>query len=594
MPWTQVYNPAYSETISTIFAAAPVVVLLGTLGLLGWSAPRAAAVGLITALAVAIGVYGMPWQSALAAAGYGAGFGLFPIGWIVFAAVFLYVLTVDTGEFDKVKASVVALSPDQRIQALLIAFCFGAFIEGAAGFGTPVAISAALLIGTGFPPLYAAGLALIANTAPVAFGALGTPIITLAKVTGLPEMQLSAMVGRQLPLFSLIIPAWMVCTMAGWRGLKGVWPAVLVCGGTFAALQFLISNYLGASLTDVVAGLGSMIALTALLRVWSPRDIWRFPRSTESAESLAAAIPDGDGRGAAELGNVSSYSSRDIAHAWAPWIILSACVFLWGIPQFRTFLNGGAPQPTQPPAAANESSIGKAQPWYARPNPLSGISQLQWPIPELHQQVRRDTSIVGGSDEPEAAIFVFNWLSATGTGIMFAAILSALWMGIAPARFVWLFFHTVFRLRASLFTIAAMLAIAFTTRYSGSDVTLGLAFTHTGMFYPFFAAMLGWLGVALTGSDTSSNALFGNLQRITAERLDLSPILMCAANSAGGVMGKMIDAQSIVVAGAATNQQGTEGQILRFVFWHSIALASLVGLVTLIQAYLLPGMIPVP
>src|SRR5262245_43271381 len=335
MPWTQVYNPAYSQLVSTLLAAAPVVVLLGTLGLLSWSAPRAAAAGLVTAVAVAIGIYGMPWQSALAAAGYGACYGLFPIGWIVLAAVFLYVLTVDAGQFEIVKASVVALSPDQRIQALLIAFCFGAFIEGAAGFGTPVAISAALLIGTGFPPLYAAGLALIANTAPVAFGALGTPIITLAKVTGLPEMQLSAMAGRQLPLFSLIIPAWMVVTMAGWQGLVGVWPAVLVCGGTFAILQFLISNFVGPSLTDVVAGIGSMIALTSLLRVWKPRDTWQF------TDSHAAAVP--------------AFTHREIAHAWAPWIILSLCVFIWGVPQLRTILNGGTP-PAQTTAAAADSA----------------------------------------------------------------------------------------------------------------------------------------------------------------------------------------------------------------------------------------------
>src|SRR3990172_2120734 len=274
--WTQIYNPTGSVIISTLLAAAPVVVLLGTLGLLGWSAPKAAAAGLVTALAVAIGVYGMPWQAAFAAAGYGACFGLFPIGWVVLAAGFPYVMTVEAGEFEIVKASVVALSPDQRIQALLIAFSFGAFIEGAAGFGTPVAISAALLIGTGFPPLYAAGLALIANTAPVAFGALGTPIITLAKVTGLPEMQLSAMAGRQLPLFSLIVPAWMVCTMAGRRGLGGVWPAVLVCGGTFATVQFLISNYIGPSLTDVAGGVTSMVALAALLRFLQPRAVWRF------------------------------------------------------------------------------------------------------------------------------------------------------------------------------------------------------------------------------------------------------------------------------------------------------------------------------
>jgi lactate permease len=551
MPWTQVYNPTGSELVSTLLAAAPVIVLLGSLGLLGWPAARAAAAGLVTALAVAIGVFGMPWQTAAAAAGYGACFGLFPIGWIVLAAVFLYVLTVDAGEFDKVKASVVALSPDRRIQALLIAFCFGAFIEGAAGFGTPVAISAALLIGAGFPPLYAAGLTLIANTAPVAFGALGTPIITLAKVTGLPEMHLSAMAGRQLPLFALIVPAWMVCTMSGWRGLRGVWPAVLVCGGTFAAVQFAVSNFVGPSLTDVAGGLASLAALATLLRYWRPRQIWDFAANAEEAVPIAAPQSP-----------LPSYSRREIARAWLPWIILSACVFLWGVPQFRSVLD-----------RATERS---------------------WSVPYLHEQVRPDAAIIGGDGTPKIAQFRFNWLSATGTGIMVAAILSAFWIGISPARFVRLFFHTLHRLRWPLFTIAAMLAIAYTTQYSGTDVTLGLAFTHTGRLYPFFAPLLGWLGVALTGSDTSSNALFGNLQRITAERLGLNPILICAANSTGGVMGKMIDAQSIVVATSATGQHGEEGRILRFVFWHSIALASLVGLLTLVQAYLLPDMIPGP
>jgi lactate permease len=574
MPWTQIYNPTGSALLSTLLAAAPIVVLLGGLGLLRWSAPKAAAAGLVTALAVAIGVYGMPWQMAVAAASYGACFGLFPIGWIVLAAVFLYVLTVESGEFEKVKASVVSLSPDQRIQALLIAFSFGAFIEGAAGFGTPVAISAALLIGTGFPPLYAAGLALIANTAPVAFGALGTPIITLAKVTGLPEMQLSAMAGRQLPLFSLIIPTWMVVTMGGWRGLRGVWPAVLVCGGTFATIQFLISNYFGPSLTDVVAGVASMASLVMLLRFWRPRDVWRFAGPSGELASVDRQI------------YTPVYTRREIARAWTPWVILSACVFLWGVPQVRTLLNGGNPLAAQ---STPEGTMDLS--WWNRPNSLAGVSEQTWKVPYLHEQVRPDASVVA-EGAPKAAEFRFNWLSATGTGIMVATVLSAFWIGVSFTQFCRLFLHTLRRLRWSLFTIAAMLAIAFTTQYSGTDVTLGLAFTHTGVLYPFFAAMLGWLGVALTGSDTSSNALFGNLQRVTAERLGLNPILICAANSTGGVMGKMIDAQSIVVASAATGQVGGEGQILRFVFWHSVALATLVGLLTLLQAYLMPIVIP--
>ena len=576
MVWTQPYNPTGSELLSTLAAAAPVVVLLGALALAGWSAPRAAAAGLLTALAVAIGIYGMPWQSAIAAAAYGACFGLFPIGWIVFTAVFLYILTVEAGAFEKVKASVVAISPDRRLQALLIAFSFGAFLEGAAGFGTPVAISGALLMGAGFPPLYAAGLTLIANTAPVAFGGLGTPIITLAKVTGLPEMQLSAMAGRQLPLFSLIVPAWMVCTMSGWKGLRGVWPAVVVCGGTFATVQFLVSNYLGPSLTDVLGGGASMLALTALLRVWRPREVWHF-----------AEERDNDAARAGMASNARQCSRRETVRAWAPWAILSACVFLWGIPQFRTLLDGGKPA-VNPSAATAAAAPG----WWERPNFLSGISERRWPVPHLHGLVQPDATATGGESKPKPAEFRFNWLSATGTGILVAAILSAAWLGITPYRFGRAWLHTLHRLRESLFTIAAMLAIAYVTQYCGSDVTLGLAFARTGVLYPFFAAMLGWLGVALTGSDTSSNALFGNLQRITAERLGLNPILICAANSTGGVMGKMIDAQSIVVASAATGQHGGEGQILRFVFWHSIVLASLVGLLTLVQAYWLPQMIP--
>jgi lactate permease len=598
MVWTQNYDPLGAEWLSTLVAAAPIVVLLGALGVLNWSAPRAAAAGLVTALTVAIGAYGMPWRSALAAAGYGAAFGMFPIGWIVLAAVFLYVLTVEAGEFEKVKASVAALSGDQRIQALLIAFSFGAFIEGAAGFGTPVAISAALLIGTGFPPLYAAGLALIANTAPVAFGALGTPIITLARVTGLPEDQLSAMAGRQLPLFSLIIPAWMVCAMAGWRGLVGVWPAVLVCGGSFAVVQFVISNYLGPSLTDVAGGITSMVALALLLRVWRPREEWRFPASGEEADDVAGAplppVPE----------PVRNYSRRETVRAWMPWAILSACVFLWGVPAFRTILEGGKWQAAATPAVSTSpapasngsaaSSIAAAAPplkWWERPNALTGIGERRFAAPALHLQVRPDKAAIG-EDALKPAEFRFNWLSATGTGIMVATLLSAAWMGVPPARYGRTLVATIHRLRWSLFTIAAMLAIAFTTQYSGADVTLGLAFTRTGWAYPFFAPMLGWLGVALTGSDTSCNALFGNLQRITAERLGLNPILICASNSTGGVMGKMIDAQSIVVASAATGQHGEEGRILRFVFWHSVVLAALMGLVTLAQAYWLPWMIP--
>ncbi|MEN6495667.1 MAG: lactate permease LctP family transporter [Thermoguttaceae bacterium] len=575
MEWVQVYNPTGSVILSTLLAALPIVVLLGLLGILEWSAPRAAAAGLATALAVAVFACKMPWPMALASAGYGACFGLFPIGCIVLGAVFLYSLTVEMGQFEKVKSSVASLSPDRRIQALLIAFCFGAFLEGAAGFGAPVAISAALMIGAGFRPLHAAGLALVANTAPVAFGSLGTPITTLSKVTDIPEMQLSMMIGRQLPFFSLLVPAWMVVMMSGWRGLRGAWPAVLVSGGSFATVQFLTANYLGPTLGDVTGGLTSLVLLVLLLRVWQPKEIWRFDGETDAPTVEAAA---------------TQFTRREIATAWVPWLLLSACVFLWGMPPVRTLLDGGL----SPAAISAHTSSADAVAfrWWERPNLLAGYTEFRFAVPRLHRVVYRDVPAVPRREKPEEAVFRVNWLSATGTGVAMAAILSAIWMGVSPSRFLRVLGATLVRMRWPLFTIATMLAIAFTTRYSGTDATLGLAFTKTGCLYPFFAAMLGWLGVALTGSDTASNALFGSLQKITAEQLNLSPVLICSANSTGGVMGKMIDAQSIVVSAAATNQPGGEGPILRYVFWHSVALATLMGLLTLAQAYLFPWMIP--
>lgn len=572
MEWTQDYNPTGSVVLSTILAAMPIVVLLGTLGLLSWPAPRAAAAGLATALGVAIFVYKMPAISALAAAGYGACFGLFPIAWIVLSAVFLFSLTVEAGEFEKVKVSVASLSPDRRIQAILIAYSFGGLIEGMAGFGTPVAISAALMIGSGFKPLYAAGLALIANTAPVAFGSLGIPITTLSTVTGLDEMKISQMAGRQLPFFSVIIPAWLVVAMSGWRGLKGVWPAVLVSGGSFAAVQYTISNFWGPTLVDVGAGLTSLVATTLLLKVWQPAEVWRFEGEEEPAEDIT---------------DRKEFTRREIISAWLPWVILIGCIFVWGSPHFRVFLDGGLG-----PAALSARSSAEPLGWWEKPNFLAGFTERKVEVPHLHQLVYRDVPAVARREKAEDAVFRFNWLSATGTSIFAAAILSAAWMGIGPRRFARIFAATVVRMRWPIFTIGTMLAIAFTTRFSGTDVTLGLAFTYTGVLYPFFAAMLGWLGVALTGSDTSSNALFGSLQKVTAEQLGLNPVLITTANSTGGVMGKMIDAQSIVVSAAATNQPGQEGEILRFVFWHSILLASLMGLLVLLQAYVLTWMVP--
>ncbi|MEX0676393.1 MAG: lactate permease LctP family transporter [Pirellulales bacterium] len=559
MDWVQVYDPLNSPWLSTLMAAAPIGVLLGLLAW-GQSAPRAAVAGLVVALTLAMAGFGMPASAALASAAYGACFGLLPIGWIVLAAVFLFHLTVRSGQFEVVKHSVAALSPDRRMQALLVAFSFGTFVEGAAGFGTPVAISAALLIGLGFTPLYAAGLALLANTSPVAFGALGTPITTLAQISGLDEMALSQMAGRQLPFFSLIVPAWLVATMSGWRGVVGCWPAILVCGGSFAGIQYVTSNFHGPTLVDVVGGLGSLACLAVFLRFWQPRDIWRFP------DEAAAAARE-----------TKNFTRREIVYAWVPWLLLSLLVFSWGVPQIRAVLNGGHPD---------------------RPNALAGISSFSWEVPGLDARVYRTAPVAelaAGSlraAQPERAVYTFNWLSATGTGIFLAAVLSAVWLRVPAAGFAGQFLETLAKMRFALLVIACMLALAFVTKYSGSDATLGLAFTRTGWLYPFFAPLLGWLGVALTGSDTSSNALFGSLQRITAEQLGLNPVLIVASNSTGGVMGKMIDAQSIVVAAVATGQSGGEGRILRFVFLHSIALASLVGLLTIAQAYLFPWMIP--
>ena len=581
--WTQNYAPLDNPWLSTAVAAIPIVLLMSLLATGRVSAPRAALAGLASALGLAIVLYVpkettvLEWMpTMLAAALTGAAFGLLPIGWIVLAAIFLYNLTVATGQFEIVKHSVVSLSDDRRIQALLIAFSFGAFVEGAAGFGTPVAISAALLMGAGFKPLYAAGLALLANTSPVAFGALGTPTLTLANVTKLDALELSAMAGRQLPIFSLLVPAWLVWVMAGWRGVVGVWPALLVCGGSFALVQFFVANFHGPELVDVAGGIISLVCLTLFLRVWQPKETWHFADEPKQVKANAAPL----------------YSRTQVASAWVPWALLTIFVLLWGVPQVKTTL-GAASKADKESFSAGEDLI-----------EIRAMNVLLQ-VPELHHRITRKPPVVK-TPELERAVYEFNWLSTTGTGIFLAAVLSAFWLGVAPMRFLTIFRDTCYSMRWPLFTIACMLAIAYTTRYSGMDATLGLAFTHTGWLFPFFAALLGWMGVALTGSDTSSNALFGSLQKITASQLYDTPgvfdhalltetqaqVLICTANSTGGVMGKMIDAQSIVVAAVATGQHNQEGPILRFVFWHSLVLAVLMGLLVLYQAYWGTWMIP--
>jgi lactate permease len=552
MIWSQVYDPMGSMLLSTLLAAIPVVVLLGAIGIFEMRAHLAALLGLASALVVAVLAFGMPVQMAGMSALYGAGFGLMPIGWIILNVIFLYQLTSEKGEFDVLQRSIRGISDDRRIQLLFIAFSFGAFFEGAAGFGTPVAVTAAMLIGLGFSPLAASGLSLIANTAPVAYGALGTPVIALAAVTGLDLHQLSGMIGRQLPFFSLIVPFWLIWAFVGFRKMMEVWPALLVAGVSFAVPQFLVSNFHGPWLVDVVAAISSMAALALFLRVWQPkRPMTEAPRDWSSK----------DREDTGHMPDTEAQKPGAVFKAWLPWIILSVFVFIWGVPEAKAFFD----------------SI-----WVAK-----------FPVEGLHQLVQKVPPVVA-APHTEAAVFSLNLVSATGTGILFAGIVSGLVLGYSPVGLVKMYGKTLYMIRYSLLTIACMLALGFVTRYSGLDATLGLAFAHTGWFYPLFGTLLGWVGVAVTGSDTASNVLFGGLQKITAQQLHLNPVLMAAANSSGGVMGKMIDAQSIVVASTATKWYGHEGSILRYVFFHSIALAVLVGLLIMAQAYLPPFTSMVP
>jgi len=540
--WLQHYDPFHNRFFSTVAAAVPVVVLLGSIAALRIRIHFAALLGLAAALIVSLGVYGMPLKMAVATTLFGGAYGLFPIGWIILNLIFLYQLTVNAGLFEVLRLNLSRLAPDPRVQVILIAFSFGAFFEGAAGFGTPVAVTAAILIQLGFKPLAASGLSLIANTAPVAFGALGTPIIALSKVTGISEIVLSQMVGRQLPFFSLLVPFWVVWAMAGFRGMLGVWPAALTAGLSFAIPQFLVSNFHGPWLVDVISSISSIGATVLLLKVWQPRQKWELPEVSEAPR-------------------IENAARHRVVEAWIPWVLLSALVFLWGVPVFK--------------------------------QKLDQVSSPAFQVAGLHHFVQRAPPIaplptVEKPAKPEEAIFKLNWLSATGTGVFLAAVASGILMGFRPAQLAAEYLRTLSRVRHSLITIAAMLALGYVTRYSGIDATLGLALAHTGWLYPFFGTMLGWLGVALTGSDTASNFLFGSLQTIAAKSADISPTLMAAANSSGGVMGKMVDAQSIVVASTATQWYGHEGEILRYVFFHSLALATLMGILVLLQAYIFP------
>jgi L-lactate transport len=533
--WPQHYTPiAGSLGWSALVAALPVFALLYLLGVKRKPAWAASVAGLGAAVAVALFCYRMPPVTMLSAIAYGAATGLFPIGWVVFAAILLYRITVETGKFEILKDSIGSLTPDRRLQALLIAFAFGAFIEGAAGFGTPVAVAAAMLTGLGFSPYYAAGICLLANTAPVAFGSIGIPILMLHKVTDLPMDQLSAAVGRICAPVSLIIPAYLMLVMCGWRGLRGVLLGAAVCGVSFASVQFLVSNFVGPQLTDILSSLAAIASLVALFLVWKPKDDFHF-QGDASAPAPARR-----------------HSAREVALAWMPYGLLVVFVLLWGWEPIRVWLE--------------RRSV-----------------PILWP--GLHQAIHRVPPVVPALT-PYSAPYNFNWLSASGSACFLAAILSAALLGMSPRRFAGVLWKTAKQLLVPELTIAAVLALAFLMNYSGATATLGLAFAATGVLYPFFSALLGWLGVFLTGSDTSANALFGNLQVITAGRLHLSPVLMAAANSAGGVMGKMISLQSIAVAAAATGLASRdESRLFRFTLRHSIILASLIGLITALYAY---------
>ena len=556
--WIQVYDPFGHWWLSALVASLPIIVLFTMMAGFRVKPHWAALSGAATAVLVACLVFHMPASLAAGSFLYGVSTGLLNIVWIVVAAVYLYDIAVSTGDFEIMKSSVAGITADRRLQLLLVAFCFGAFIEGCAGFGSPVAIAGAFMIGLGFKPFHAAALNLIANTAPVAWGAIGTPVHMLATVTQMPEADMNAMIGRILPITAIIVPFWLVRAMVSWKETFEVFPAILVVGISFASMQFFWSNYIDSNLVDITAGLFSLLCTVLFLLFWKPKKIWRFEEDTA-----------GKGVGSANTPEVHSYSFGQTFKAWLPFLILSVFVFLWGVKPVKTWMNVH----TTP---AFLTADGK---------PRGG-----WETP-IHNKISRDKPVTPAPTK-EGARFPFIWLSATGTGCFLAAIVGGTIRGVSPVKLMKLFGHTLFRMRWAVIAISAMLGLGFVTRYSGSDAVLGLAFTHTGWFYPFFGTFLGWLGVALTGSDTSSNALFGSLQKITAQQLGLDPVLMTAANSAGGVMGKMVDAQSICVATAATNQVGNEGFIFRFVVWHSVALGAIVGLIVMFYAYVAPHLVP--
>ena len=560
--WQQNYDPAGNIWLSALVALIPIVFFFLALTKLRLKGYQAGTVTVLLALGVALLFYKMPVSAALASAVYGFFYGLWPIAWIIVAAVFLYKLSVKTGQFDVIRSSILSVTHDQRLQLILVGFCFGAFLEGAAGFGAPVAITAALLVGLGFKPLYAAGLCLIANTAPVAFGAMGIPVIVAGQVSGIDPFSIGQMAGRQLPFMTILVLFWIMAIMDGWRGVKETWPAVLVGGGSFAVVQFLTANYIGPELPDITSAIVSLIALTAFLKVWQPKRIFRFDTAesatsqTTGTKAPAAAKP--------QAGATAPLTAGAIVKAWSPFIILTAMVTLWSLKPFKALFAAGGPL---------ASTI------------------ISMPVAMLDKLVAKMPPVVAQAT-PYGAVYTFNWLAATGTAILIAAVLTIAFARFSPAKALATLGETVRELVIPIYSIGMVLAFAFVANYSGLSATLALALAHTGQAFVFFSPFLGWIGVFLTGSDTSANALFGALQATTANQLGLSPVLTVAANTTGGVTGKMISPQSIAIACAAVGLAGKESDLFRFTVKHSLVFAAIIGIICTLQAYVFTWMIP--
>jgi L-lactate permease len=568
--WQQNYDPAGNIWISALVALIPIVFFFLALTRLRLKGYQAGTITVLLSLAVALFFYRMPVSAALASAVYGFFYGLWPIAWIIVAAVFLYKISVATGQFAVIRSSILSVTEDQRLQLILVGFCFGAFLEGAAGFGAPVAITAALLVGLGFTPLYAAGLCLIANTAPVAFGAMGIPIIVAGQVSGVDAFAIGQMAGRQLPFMTVLVLFWLMAIMDGWRGVKETWPAVLVGGGSFAVMQFLTANYIGPELPDITSAIVSLVVLTLFLKVWQPRRIFRFEAEPVAAGARAGARPAARGKAqppAPAATGVSSgvpLTAGAVFKAWSPFIVLTAVVTLWSLKPFKAL--------------------------FAAQGALAS-TVVNIPVPFLHNLVEKAPPVVAAAT-PYGAVYSFNWLSATGTAILIAALLTIAFTRLSPAKAVATLGETFRELAVPIYSIGMVLAFAFIANYSGLSATLALALAHTGHAFTFFSPFLGWIGVFLTGSDTSANALFAALQATTAQQLGLPQVLTVAANTTGGVTGKMISPQSIAIACAAVGLAGRESDLFRFTVKHSLVFAAIIGIITTLQAYVFPWMIP--